>query len=102
MPRMRLRAALKRVAGEVLDAKTLATGLLLSPDLPEPRRDVVVCLDRRLRRLHEDLGALTDRLADPDGATQMRLPYSFGVSTAARPRSGRPEQTAGGVDKHCE
>ena len=77
--RMRLRAALKRVIGEVVDAKTQSAGLLLAPDLPEKRRDTVVCLDRRIRRVMDDLSALTDKLAGPDAETQMILPYAFGV-----------------------
>jgi len=79
MPRMRLRTALRRITAEMLDAKSMAAGLLLAPDLPEKRRDVVVRLDRRVRRCMDDLGAITDNLAEPDAIMQLPLPYAFGV-----------------------
>lgn len=79
MPKRRLRQALRTLTDEALNAKSMAAGLLIAPDLPEPRRDIIVQIDRRLRRLMQDLADLTDALPADDAKTQLRLPYAYGV-----------------------
>lgn len=79
MPKRRLRQALRTLTDELLNAKSMAAGLLVAPDLPEPRRDIIVQIDRRLRRLMQDLADLTDALPESDAKQQLRLPYAYGV-----------------------
>lgn len=79
MPKRRLRQALRTLTDEALNAKSMAAGLLVAPDLPEPRRDIIVQIDRRLRRLMQDLADLTDALPESDAKQQLRLPYAYGA-----------------------